>query len=270
MNIFEAVREVMDKYGWVGLTKMIEDFDNYDPIVCFLSVFLSGKKKKTSFSELFDLALERFCKMDNYREHEKWTYALCHFTKGLWKWGMMDWVKRLNNQALENAEKTGKFNHCDRLLKDLLWYGNFATNPAELGMTEKYIGLINKGNIHQFILDKISALPFASQELADIWEANWHLTDPMKRCRKSVCDAQETLISAEMVEKYVEVLRKAGQDVRRFEGLSEKLCKDELAKFEIISGGELMVWKRARVNAAIKFSRDQLKKLAKLHKVSGS
>jgi len=192
MEIWDRVKAVALAKDWQGMREVIEsvhdhhDMDNaLSNILCVN--FTEGYDEKEKIvakneipMELIDLALERFSQFDSKRNHDSWTHSLSHFTNGLWKRGLMQWVKRFNEQAFGNAEKGWGFEHaygcCDRLVVDIVGHGTFATNPRELGITDERVDKVtNEYNKRQTSM--VKAMPFASQKDADIWTARWKLAD---------------------------------------------------------------------------------------------
>jgi hypothetical protein len=185
------------------------------------AVLVDGNKVP---SDLIDLALDKFSATDNRMSHDGWTHSLSHFTRRLWAYGYLDWIKRFNEQAFGNAEEGWGFDRayscCDRLVVDVAEYGGWDTDPAAIGLTKERIQKVaDQYNLYYFA--RVCALPFASAVAADIWKAKWYLSDSARISRH--------MHSSEIIDFFVaeqiDVLVKAGEDISLYAEVIENLRK---------------------------------------------
>lgn len=276
MSLRESAEKAARRKDWIDLRATIDCVSDYNEGESVLFAVLEqeftegyGEDRKVlgpneTPQELIDLALEKFSATDGVRRHGSWTHALSHFTKLLWKRGLMGWVACLNNQAFGNAEKGWEgdraYSCCDRLVQDVVRYGRYDMNPLELGLTPERIRQV-ASEYSVDVTTRILAMPFASQEAADVWEAQWCLADPAKRCRKWDQEAQENLASGLVAQKHIEVLRQAGHDVSQYEQVALKLCGDEIVRLETKLQAAQQDWQRERAEAGLKIVQEELAKL---------
>lgn len=251
LSIFDNIDALVLNKNWEGLKSLISKLpqmrfavnETENAVTALLSKKMGDDESVHDNNEIpneiIDFALETFASTDSDEwgpDHNNWTHSYSHFSgRKLWKLGMLDWVKRLHNQAFANAEKIRRGSHAwectERLLGDILEYGSFDTNPADFGATPDRIKTICKDNEYAAnTMARLLAMPFATQQEADLWEANYCLADPVKRLGEFNYEAQTRVVNFEAFAKHVETLRKTGVDVSGFEDLAKKLAEETLVK----------------------------------------
>lgn len=251
MELWDQIRKTALDHDWDALRQIIESGRNdHHKAENIASVILVkefvvgwGEERRVLGNnetpmELVNLALEVFAECDRKYCHPSWTHSLSHFTELLWPRGLMDWVKRFNEQAFGNAEKGWgwgeAFSCCDRLVGDVARYGNWATNPVELGITPERV---DKAMDECLLAHHVKSLPFASERDEKVSLNSWILDHPTGTRfagggRATLSLGEDHSISWERVDKALAELTELGEDVSRWSDLKPEIVRLTIAAWE--------------------------------------
>lgn len=224
------------------------------------SIVLAVLRCEESTQELIDAVFEMFLntRENRFEQHGYWVHSLSHFTKILWKKGMIDWIKKFNEVAFRGAFELNDDNCSDRLVRDFVKFANWDDDPATYGLTPDSLSWVNSDSDRmRGVMSRINASPFESEEEYLRW--TMRQSDTLTAFD---FNAQMDLVNSKDIRYIIQQLKDLGADTAEYDALEKELLTKQLSDLTTQSTDDVPDWKVERIQKAIQITKDALAEMS--------